>query len=681
MTSTRSPGNIVIEPEPAYIDLRMRDLAGEKLTSEMRVFDIAGNQIDATTNPVDPDGRLSSWKPAIERYGWYRASLRVANQEGIIAQQTLDFVYSPPMRPLDGEEALRFGLVLEPTGADKLPELPGTVRGVGVGSVSLPVWGMLEPPLELLVEDPDAYQELVDLTQDRLADALEDLLMDNRDVGFILQEMPRDVARDQRLDAHQTAELLARPAEEWERHLFPLLTRFGERVLRWQIGAAQRDNSPFANDTVANVAQSIQDQFYRLVPRPSIAMPWNIHQLRHEEYDPPESLTVRVPDSVPAKEIPNYITQWPKHNEIRFIIDTLDEQTFGLEAQIIDLVRKATTAWDAGAAEIAIDQPWIVLNDDDHSTAPTPALAVWRTLISELAARHPGGEIDIEDGMRAYLAAGERHGALVAWNERAKPEDAYIHAFLGSEPIKIRDVFGNAQPTQVDQYGAVMIPLQQMPVYIENVDVPLVKFRNTIRFEPEMLQARAQRHNVDLIVENPWDTMLTGSIRFNAPEGWDLYPRLTAFSIPAGGTQRIPVSIIFGLNAEAGEHVITAETKLTADKVYPPMTIPVDTELGLEELRFFSSFRYASTDGQNMSDVAVTILLTNVSDQPLSLETFAYAPDYPGQSNFLSLAPGESITNQFIFEGGADRLSGSSIRTGVRERPGTGRLNRTLEIR
>lgn len=104
-------------------------------------------------------------------------------------------------------------------------------------------------------------------------------------------------------------------------------------------------------------------------------------------------------------------------------------------------------------------------------------------------------------------------------------------------------------------------------------------------------------------------------------------------------------------------------------------------ELGLPTVEMSPSYRIEPSPSGEGSDLVVSMLITNLGDSSLTVEAFAQAPGYRAFDAPVSgLEPGASITRRFRFDGGGERLKGRSVRVGLKEAIGTGRLNRTLRI-
>jgi len=334
-------------------------------------------------------------------------------------------------------------------------------------------------------------------------------------------------------------------------------------------------------------------------------------------------------------------------------------------------------------AEICIDQPVVERHDTNtRRTEPTADRVAWRTIINALATRQFAGMLTANEDIAALIATSHTpdDGVIAAWNRTASPEDAHIEGYFGPGEIRVRDVFGNATTLPKNGRGEINVTLDDLPKFIEGVDSELTLFRNTLRLDPPMIQARAQRHAMELVVENPWNVTLSGNLRIEPPEGWEITPRIFNFSVSPGETQRLPLNIVLPRNAPAGPISIEAQTDIAAERRYPIFTLPIRTEVGLDEFRVEGSARVASIANDNFEDVIATVIVTNLSTRRLALDTFAAAPGLATQQNTLIIGPGQTVSNQFTFMGAADALAGNKVAVGALERNGTGRLNKIIEV-
>ncbi len=285
--------------------------------------------------------------------------------------------------------------------------------------------------------------------------------------------------------------------------------------------------------------------------------------------------------------------------------------------------------------------------------------------------------------MTALLAQGEgaMGGAVIAWNDFAPARDAHLSGYLGSGDVTVTDVFGNVSASVPDESGRHRIELSQAPRIIEGVDVNLLRLRAGVHLSPGSLPARAERHALSVVVQNPWDQPVSGALRLAEPAEWEMSPRVIPFVLQAGQTRSFPFSASLGVGEASGQRWIRAELEITSDRRYPTIRLDLPIEVGLETIQMQPSYRYLPGPDGTMADLMVSILVTNLDTRPVTLESFVAAPGQRSQqAPISSLGPGESAIRRFVFAGAAKGLRGKKVLTGLKEMGGTGRLNRVLEI-
>jgi len=692
---TTSAANFVIAPRRPELLLQVLDLTGESLRAELNVYDLDG-EIIATHKFLGTD--LSApliWSPAIDTYGWYRATLDVSNANGLVAQAYTQFVYMPPEGPLDRDQIRRFGLIAEDITRNQLDLLPSVVRALRTGAIWIDIWGDDRLGASASARRYGGTASAFETTMNRLLEA-------RQDITFVLGAAPIEVARNTGTDQNTTLELFERNPELWSGSIEPLLTRYGERVSRWQIGSTGTDDT-FWKDDPQVALERISSVLRRLVPRPTIIVPWIATSSPRAELGIGDSagsaneLTIRLPYWVPSSAIEELAKIWPIGRDLTVVLETATRETYGRRAVAIDLTRRAALAWHSGVPRIAVESPWSWREPRDGSQAvdglmpydgqwlPEVEAAVWRTISQTLSLQEPVGELRTTHGLRVLIgrsrSSARSAGVLVAWNEHASQDDAVLRAYLGDGAVKVTDPFGN-ETTVEPQDGLHVIPLGQMPVFIEGVNAELARLRSGMRIEPDFVPSRAKVHKLELVIQNPYPAGISGRIRLNEPERWDFSPRVLQFSARRGEEIRLPFSIELGIGEEAGPRLIEAELELIADRRYPIIRVPLMVELGLEDVQLTPSYRFAAGSDGSLSTLVVEALITNTSQQPISLDAIALAAGFPGQSAPISsLEPGDSVVKRFVFFNAADQLRGQRVRVSLREQGSSGRINRTLEIR
>jgi len=668
-----APAGIFVGAERPTLLMLVRDLTGENLSVQTSVYDLDGRLVQRVVTPAPPMGRESSFVPNLPAFGWYRATIRVTSGAVVIGERAADLLWVPDPAPMNRESRQSFALVAERLTPRQRDKLPALLERVQTGAVTLAAWDESTRPSPT----PEELRPLARVI-DRLVD-------DGQEITFSLALVPEELARQARVDRDDPLPIFQRKGDEWQPSLDALLSRFGERVRRWQFGPSG-SGLPFRNPSLAAHVETAQGKLRRLVPRPLIAVPWRLEQappplLSSQDAQPIETLSLWWPPAIPAHSIGQYMEAWPSALQTRLVIETLDERVYGRAGAVIDLARRAALAWQAGITHIALSEPWRF--DEKHAEAdfqPRAVLGAWRTLAEALGGRRIVGELSVAQGVTALIARGADSSALIAWNDSAPADKAVIRGHLGPGPITVRDLFGNRSPVEPSPAGDHSIELGDAPIIIEGVDVELLQFRAAMRIEPHFIPARAERHRVELVIENPWPIGITGRLRIAEPGDWTILPRVMPINLAPGATARLPIDLSFNVGEEAGTLQVLAEVDLRAGIVYPLQRLPLSLEIGLPSVELIPSFRYERISASR-TDVLVMVRVINLTDKPLTLQAFAQAPGFKSFDAPISdLAAGASITRFFRFENGGARLKGRSIRVGLREQDGSGRLNKTIAI-
>ncbi|TVQ32642.1 MAG: hypothetical protein EA376_04570 [Phycisphaeraceae bacterium] len=650
--------NIAIAPDSPGLITTVKDLTGESLRGHMVVHDIKGRTVDETTFDASWAGRPTVWRPTLREYGWHRAHLTITSESGELANQAVDFVWTPERRRSTDEDRGRFGVIIEELDADHRTMLPELLRllGTGAANLSLPALGLradgageIEPSAnEMMQSLLDARQEIT-LTLDRTPDA-------------------EDSAHDGGFD------LLFRESSETEPAFENVVSRYGQRVRRWQMGRTGQDFAFWERGILEGV-ERVERVLSRLAPEPIVTLPWSATLAISPEAARDAALTVSMPTGITPDGVVHFGEALPLDADMTLVIEPTPIELVGERAAAIDLFRRVVQAWRFQPARIAIRAPWRRGEGEEPELLPTAELAVYRQLVEHLSGRRAVALLPIAEGAIAIVMQGRDSDAIIAWNEWATPEDAVIRAYLAEGAVQVIDPFGNMKEVAPSD-GLHRIALTETPVIIEGVDVHLAQFRAGFHVEPPFVHSSARKHDLELVIQNPWPGGLSGTLRIVEPEHWRISPRVHNFNINPGETLRLPFETSFSVGEEAGQIPIGVDFNLIADRRYPTIRLAPTVEIGLPHVQLTSS--YAIEDN---GDLTVTLVVSNTGDRPLTMRSFAMAPGFARQEAPVSeLQPARTTVKRFTFRGGAERLSGESIRSGLIEVDGLGRLNQTLKV-
>jgi hypothetical protein len=682
--TTSAPANIAVAPEPPELRLLVRDLAGEALDLTIEVRDLDGRQVDRWSARAGTGITQESWKPALPALGWYRADLTVASQAGQVGESHVEFVWVPPGAAAAGADRRRFGLTV-----DHLPDgivgvLPEVARRAGVGAVTIPAWSA------------DVTPESIAARAKRLGGLVTALLGDWQDVTASLPRVPDGLIRQVRADPTDTWGVLRTDPKVWRPFAFEIFDQLGQSVPRWQIGEIGDDRAFWHADLAAEL-QAQRAALGAMMPAPTIVIPtrldreWPARWLRDNTGT--IAFAAQVPFDMDARGVREAAAQWAaavkdagRPADLAAVFEPAPAGRYRGANAAAGFARQVVEFWAglgeqrdarASAVTIAAHEPWIMDSARRPQAHPRAEYAVWRTLVDRLAGRHVLGTFPAAEGVVCYILApapgtpDSRGSALVAWNESALPEHAVLTAYLGEEPVRVVDIFGNERPAPAAaasnsrRKAGVRVPLTDSPVFIEGIDLPLVRFLSTMRFDPPRLDSINRDQERFIVVENPWPIGLAGRVTILEPGGlqtgakdraWRISPRSQPFVLAPGKTERLPVTVGFSAVEEAGIKEFVFEVELTAERSYAAVEVRRPVELGLPQLSVDLGYLLRG------EDVVLEATISNSGSAPLTMNVTAFAPGLPRAKGVVrDLLAGRQTRRQFVFPGAAPALRGQRL--------------------
>jgi hypothetical protein len=669
--ATNSPVNFILAPQAPTLTARVLDLTGERLTGRMLVRDLDGRIVDAHDFDASSRGAGVSWTPKVPRFGWYDATLLIESAGERVAETHLAFIFAPARPAPTDATRTRFGVIAGHATDAQLAPLQTLIERIGAGRVQLPLWSD--------AIGPEAFE--------RRLHAMEPVVGALLDRGLRVTLTLDGAMADGQGEEVTALELAAGAPLRLSDWLDPALVRFGQRIHRWQAGVAG-DAAPSDQDNLPAKIGALEHVLSRLSPEPMVGLPWPGQRALDGAVAQEASLTLSVPSAAPPSSIADYFALWREAGatDAVALLERAPGSVSTPRSRVTDLAKRAVFASVDGAPPIAIADPWRWAGS---TPSPAPEAAAWRTLAERLAGRTVVGALPAPAGATALIlsgapgvsvSAGVPTGGIVAWRDWADPEDAVLRGYLGAETLTVCDLFGNERTISANEAGAHEVPLGAMPIFIEGVDEQIASFRGRFRVEPAFIESIAARHDLELIIPNPWPAPISGRVRVVEPSHWDVAPRVQRFSAQPGESVRLPVVATLGVGEEAGAHRLVVEIDLLADGEHPLFTIDAPIEVGLADVTMTATAR--KTGSGDDADIVITVLVTNTSDRRVTMTAFSTAPGFPRQQAPISgLEPGASTVRQFVLRAGAAALQGRSVRVGLQDVDGPLRLNKTLEIR
>lgn len=692
--ATASPCNIVLAPEKPEVKMLVRDLAGEALTLEARVYDLEGRVVDSMSRPVAGGTGTIAWSPTLSRLGWYRAGMELKSDGRPVGGTTIDFLWvrrDDTAAAARGPDAARFGLILDTLPAEQVRWLPELARRAGVGAMTIPIWDRALTP------------EQTAARARTLAPAIAGLIHDWREVTLGLPEAPVALADRVHKRPDDPWSVLQAEHAAWFPYATELFDVLGQRSARWQVGPTG-DDRVFWSARAGEELAAVQAALSRLLPGPTVVVPTRLDRA----WDPsilaaaPSALVASVPADLTPEAVGLCARAWRGSSGPALTGVFAPAEGASPAMACAHLARQAVEFW-AGAGgpggelppglSLALREPWTWDTSRRPQMSPAPALGVLRTLAHHLADRRVVGEFPAGEGVKCYILApaarGKGSGALVAWRDGASLERAAITGFLGDGPFRVVDLFGNERPpeqvTSSKRPGVVRIPLTDAPVFIEGVDANLAKCLASIRVDPPTLESGGAAQERAVVIDNPWPVTLSGRIAVLEPGGfetgqkdraWRIGPRAARFQVPPGGSERLAFSIAFGAGEEAGPKEFLFELELQGETRYGPLEVRRIVEVSLPRLHVDVTCTVRHGD-----DVVVEVSISNTGSEPRTLNLTAFAPGEPRRKGIIAELPAaQQASTYFVFAGAAGTMRGQRLVVSVEDADSSARTTKSVVV-
>lgn len=646
----------------AKLRLRCDDPIVRSTDVQVRVRDAGNNTVFEQRLEVPADRELTLEMPQLAT-GWYEAEARYSHGKSEIARRLARFAVLPD-DPFEPDQPPRFGASLCSLDVPIDP----AVDLARSSFVVLPVWNE-NTELRESEGEIELLRPLVGRLLDRRVEPM-----------FRLRAVPARLANTVRIESADALGLFALDEARWRPALEPWLLAFGQRVDQWFIGSDPVDaDRPDLAARVDDIARAMG----KSIAGPVVSLPW-----RPEE---------RVPAALQQ-------TVERGHHTIEVVADAAWRES-GAEAyeglptgprgmarivplpagsvddreRAIDLALRAIDAWRAGFDAVSIE-----VRADGVPPVPGPALefAAWRQISTRLCGRRFVAEIPVGDGMRAMLADGARGTVLVMWDEQgggANTPARVIDIALGQQPVLATDLWGRTQRLAPTAKGHTL-RVGREPVFIEGVSREMCMLRKSFHVDPMFAESRRAPQDGTLVIANPWEKTLSGTLTVLGPDALEISPRTHRFNIPPGGEARMPVAFSVPRSTEAGTVPVRVEVAATADEPFRA-TFESPIEIGYRKAVVQPSWRLARSIESGAIDLVLTLKVTNISASPIDVEAFAGAEGYSSDRKLVTgLAPGAMAVRAFVFADGARKLSGRDIRTGVHDADGDARLLKRVSV-
>lgn len=677
--ATQSRVNLIRGPERPRLDISVRDLTSQELDVDLVVYDHTLRPAAIDRRELGPGApRYWSWEPDLPGFGWYLVDMQIRDQHpaedsasGAVAQAPVArtfgaFTWLPAAPPIHSTDAERFQINAAGLPPRHFGFLTDLLDATGIRSMVVSVW------------DDDTTLANVEERKGQIDHMMQWLYLSGRNASLSLDPIPISLADAINSPAADPITVLSADRGQWLAYLTPTLLNHGQRVKRWFLGSPDQAYGFFIRD-LPTVIQHIQTEFTSLAPAPELVIPWRLDQSRRK--DLPDSLyyLMDVPPSVVADQLPAYLEEWR---------DIKDKLTLSLREppatevsharRVTDLAIRMITAWEEQPGALSVSALWTEAAQRKAALVPDPLLGVFANVAQQLAGRRVVGRLMLGGGIQAFVLDGPAGPALAAWSNRPGGPDSELNLYMGDAPVAV-DVWGNRTPIPLADRKHRLV-VTDTPIFITGIDAQLALFRAGFMINDPFIESTQTLHDRVLTLTNPWPMTVSGNLQITGPQGWSSRPTRHMFSIPAGRSITLPISLQFPVSEVAGPKQLTARFEFTADQtMVVDMALPI--EVGLKDVTMDATVALVRDKAGATEDATAAAVVTNTGNERLSLYVFANLQGQPIQERIIAnLGPGETAVRRFHFPGAGQSLRDNAMRLGIREIDGPRMLNKRLSI-
>ncbi|MBL4700236.1 MAG: hypothetical protein JKX85_03175 [Phycisphaeraceae bacterium] len=671
---TQSKVNIIRAPIRPKLKVKVRDLSGRVLVSEVSIYDYRRQKISYKQQPVGA-GSPNSWTllPQLPGYGWYLADLVVSETQAIggktikepVARTLCSFLWLPDDRPYKVADAKLFGVSAVNLPENQLPLLPELVTKAGLYGVTLSPWRH------------DTTLKNITTQQNQLDKILQPLLSSSCEVTFAMAPLP-----DAMLSDLQQANLMAHTLFDqdeniWSAYFKPVILRHSQRVKRWVLGSANHPSAMFQKNLDSQMERT-RKQFNALAPNPTLLLPWTALEPRHPYIKSDIGYVLKIPKGIRPQYMGEFLNEWKQSPQVEHVM-LLDVETADVLSQqdrVTDLALRMLYGWEVTQSGMMIDKPWTISDRRKINLLPDPNLGVFAAMANRLSGRRVIKQLNLGRGLQCRILDGPAGGMLAMWNESAPDNRTQLTLYMGENPTW-HDLWGNHQPMSVVD-NKQQFTITREPSFIEDIDLELALLRASFHLNEPFIESRQLPHNRVVKLHNPWNQTVSGYLTFKEPAKWRITPKRIFFSMAANADYEIPVQLSFPISETAGDKNLVAQLQFSTQKNYD-VQFQTPIQVGLKDIEFHSHLTIEPNPKTGEIDTIVTQRIANRGDKTISLYSFANMTGFPRQERLISrLHPGESILRNFRFRNSVELLKTQKIRTGLRETSGPAVLNHNL---
>ena len=662
--SLNTDEGVYLPGSPTVCTVNMVDLDGADIRTDLDILAADGRILE--THPLD-SAKLARQAATVQiadlPAGCYAARLRARVGDRVLSEQQRIFLRLGDSLTREHRGKGGFGIVADSSLFAHRDITERLLRILEPSMVKLPLWREDLHDKAIVRGDPH-LEELVEALHDA-------------DIGMVgvLESAPESLAKQYSLTEQSVTSILATNPNQWRPYIALILTRFGQRISAWQLGA---DDTPFLGDPAlsAKALANLRREMRTLIGLPQVVIPRSFQYATPTAALPADIFSLTVPGHFGAERIAEQSEdiagtdgrgRWATMQQP-------DPERFDRRWRLIHYARRLAVARARGMDMVFVPQPWHITEVDNKAIVePQEEFILLRTLNQTLRGLDPAGPIWVGPGMRASLftSSSQRDGALVVWAEAQGLATGDLTIDLGADAQEI-DLWGNVRSPESVQ-GGRRFKVDATPRIIRPVSPSRVRMLAGFTVNNPAIQATIREHHRVVTFTNTHDARISGVLRFQAPSGWRIRPKKTRFDLAPTETTKIDITLRIPRNQAAGDDELLGHLTVESEK-FPNLTLRTPLKVDAPGL----DVNVMAFDQGRVVDVVQRI--TNRTDGPLNLRAFLIAPGKDRISGLIkNLAAGQTAVRKYEVPR-ASTPAGAYIRVSVEQVGGSLRHNAVLKL-
>jgi len=648
--TTASPGNLAVPDHPLSFNMNVSDLGREHLAASFTLADLDGHALYTQQWPVTYVAG-GAWQhdltlPANSLpAGLYTGTLDVVDGKSTVARRQLTFA-SLPHAAADAAPAPEFGVLADAWPMEAWQDLPPILQQLGVGLVAFPAWRPNMSEDALVTKDP-VFDNLLDVLNKASITTL-----------ARFSQIPDTLAA--KLDKHADGVLSLFTADSalWRPALSFLLSRDSSKVRYWELGSeADSFWTPTTRHTAAFA--TLQTELAPILNSRALVIPWNALYDFDAKSFPNAVLELHLPPVIHPSQIPAYIHNFQSPTTpVLAVIDTPEDATTPRADRLADYAQRILMTRSANPTATLVDLPLTraaaLANGMDQ---PSELLLVYRSLVTHLGGATFKKDLPLsagasanKAGVHALLFDRNGSGLLALWNDSPNPAPLRLSALPG-HAVTLTTILGQSSDVLLTN-DSCKLSLTSTPILLEGIDTQSLQLRASFALSTPRLPAGTGVVDTRVLLENPNNETLTGSLHLFGPAGWRIEPSVIAIALAPNAKLDHPITVRYPFSEFAGVKKITAV--FTPDGVNArPVDLSTHVALTSDTVEM-ECLAYAGPHG----DIILQQMLTNVSNAPLDARAYAMVPGAAREERFVvDLKPGETTIKRYTFPNAADLKS------------------------